>query len=65
MPCCGSTNDVDELKNIHEQAMVYAKKKGEIVIVYKLNGFYNYALSLPQGATLIEHVSQWQSTTTP
>lgn len=58
MACCGQNTDIDELKNIESQAAKYAEKKGEIVVVFKQDGFYKYGLSLPTGAKLIEYIGK-------
>lgn len=59
MGCCGQNDFQDDLRKILDAAKLHAEKKGEIVIVYKMNGFYNFSLSLPKGAEVVQYVSKW------
>lgn len=58
MLCCGKSGKIlSELEEIRQKAKEYARKKAEIVTIYKLFGFYKYGLTLPSDAVLIEYVS--------
>jgi hypothetical protein len=55
--CCG--NKDDSLEKIQLKAKELAKKKGEIVAIYKVSGFYQYSVNPPADVTIIEYISTW------